>query len=218
MPESLPLVTTGKIVSRETQSRIDRFATLFLKWASTINLVAPSTLRDLQTRHIADSLQIIKLSPEPQTWVDLGSGGGFPGIITAICLAEMGSGWVHLVESNNKKAAFLRAALQETGGRGSIHAVRIETAPKLIESCDRISARALAELDGLCEMIEPWAMRNPNLVAYLHKGRDYRREVDISRRRWNLDLVEHPSVVEKDSVILEIRGLTRKSVSSGGRQ
>jgi 16S rRNA (guanine527-N7)-methyltransferase len=212
MPESLPLVTTGKIVSRETQERIDRFATLFLKWAGTTNLVAPSTLRDLWTRHIADSLQIYQLSPKPQVWVDLGSGGGFPGVITAICLAEAGAGWVHLVESNNKKAAFLRTALQETGARGSVHAARIETAPKLIENCDRISARALADLDSLCGMIEPWSLRNPDLVSYLHKGRDYRREVEVSRRRWNLDLVEHASVVEEDSVILEIRGLTRKSV------
>jgi 16S rRNA (guanine527-N7)-methyltransferase len=205
-------VTIGKDVSRETQVRLEIFAGLFQKWASRINLVAPSTIAELWSRHIRDSLQIYGLSPGPLTWLDLGSGGGFPGVITAICLAELDSGWVHLVESNNKKAAFLRAALNETGARGTVHAVRIETAPELIDKCDRISARALAELDILCGFIEPWAARNPDLKAFLHKGRDYRREVEVSRRRWNLDLVEHQSVVEKDSVILEMSGLSRKSV------
>jgi 16S rRNA (guanine527-N7)-methyltransferase len=212
MSESRQAVTIGKSVSRETQERLEAFASLFHKWAKTINLVAPSTLPELWSRHIQDSLQIYELSPGPLRWVDLGSGGGFPGIVTAICLAELGDGWVHLVESNNKKAAFLRTALQETNARGSVHAIRIETAPELIESCDRVSARALAELDILCGFIVPWAIRNPNLRALLHKGRDYRREVEISHRRWNLDLVEHPSVIEKDSVILEISGLSRKSV------
>ena len=212
MIESLRQVTAGKGVSRETQQRLETFAVFFQKWAKAINLVAPSTLSDLWSRHIQDSLQIYALSPGPQRWIDLGSGGGFPGIVTAICLVEQGGGWVHLIESNNKKAAFLRTALQETGARGSVHPVRIETAPELIESCDRISARALAELDMLCGFVEPWAKRNPNLRAFLHKGRDYHREVEISHRRWNLDLIEHSSVVESDSVILEISGLSRKSV------
>ncbi len=212
MSESLLAVTIGKDVSRETQLRLKAFAGLFQRWASRINLVAPSTIAELWSRHIRDSLQIYELSPGPLTWIDLGSGAGFPGVVTAICLAELGAGWVHLVESNNKKAAFLRAAIRETGARGSVYPARIETAPELIEKCDRISARALAELDMLCGFIEPWALRNPDLKAFLHKGRDYRREVEVSRRRWNLDLVEHQSVVEKDSVILEISGLSRRSV------
>lgn len=205
-------MTIGKSVSRETRERLEAFGALFLKWSKVINLVAPSTVAELWSRHIEDSLQIYSLSPGAQRWIDLGSGGGFPGIVTAICLAEVGDGWVHLVESNNKKAAFLRTALQETGARGSVHALRIETAPDSLGYCDRVSARALAELDVLCEFIEPWTIRNPNLHAFLHKGRDYRREVEVSRRRWNLDLVEHPSAVEKDSVILEISDLSRKSV------
>jgi 16S rRNA (guanine527-N7)-methyltransferase len=205
-------VTIGEGVSRETQERLATFALLLQKWAKAINLVAPSTLAELWSRHIQDSLQIYQLSPGPLRWIDLGSGGGFPGIITAICLTEIGYGWVHLVESNNKKAAFLRTALQETGARGSVHALRIETAPESLASCERISARALADLDILCGFIEPWAIRNPSLKAFFHKGRDYRREVEISRRRWNLDLVEHPSIVEKDSVVLEISGLSRRSV------
>lgn len=204
---SLHTVLNGKAVSRETAERLEHFASLFAKWAKAINLVAPSTFDDLWHRHIADSAQIFQLAPGGKTWADLGSGGGFPGIITAIFLAEIGAGWVHLVESNNKKAAFLRTALAETGARGAVHPVRIERAPEVIPSCDAVSARALAELDLLLEFSHPWAKQRPELKAYFHKGRDYRAEVEKSRRRWHFDLVIHQSIIEKDSVVLEIGGI-----------
>lgn len=92
----------GLRVSRETSERLAHFASLFQKWAKSINLVAPSTISDMWQRHIADSAQIFQLCSGPKRWVDLGSGGGFPGIITAIFLAELSDGWVHLVESNKK--------------------------------------------------------------------------------------------------------------------
>jgi 16S rRNA (guanine527-N7)-methyltransferase len=204
---SLGRELNGMAVSRETAERLDHFAALFSKWAKAINLVAPSTLSDLWDRHIADSAQIFQLQPAPGTWLDLGSGGGFPGVITAILLAEQGAGWVHLVESNNKKAAFLRTALAETGGRGSVHPMRIESAVNAAPNADYVSARALADLDTLLHLIHPWAARNKNLKAYLHKGRDYRAEIENSRRRWHYDLVIHDSVIEKGSVILEIGGI-----------
>ncbi|MBL0374147.1 16S rRNA (guanine(527)-N(7))-methyltransferase RsmG [Rhizobium sp. KVB221] len=211
MIESLRTGTTAIGVSRETQQRLEHFAQLFQKWAKAINLAAPSTLGDVWDRHIRDSLQIYALSPGPQNWIDLGSGGGFPGVITAICLAELNAGWVNLVESNNKKAAFLRTALAETGGRGSVHPIRIESAPALLTDCDRVSARALADLDTLLGFIHPWSMQNSEMKAFLHKGRDYRKEIEVSRRRWNLDLVIHRSSIEEDSVILEVSGLSLKT-------
>jgi 16S rRNA (guanine527-N7)-methyltransferase len=164
-------------------------------------------LNDLWDRHIADSAQIFQLQPSPGTWLDIGSGGGFPGAITAILLAEQGAGWVHLVESNNKKAAFLRTALTETGARGSIHPLRTEAAVDIVPDIDYVSARALADLDTLLSLISPWAARNHHLKAYLHKGRDYQFEIDNSHRRWHYDLVIHESVIEKGSVILEIGGV-----------
>lgn len=199
----------GVRVSRETQERLTHFAELFQKWAKTINLVAPSTLADLWQRHIADSAQIFQLHPQPSHWVDLGSGGGFPGIITAILLTESGAGHVDLVESNQKKAAFLRVCLRECGARGTIHAIRIEEAPAVIPHGDIISARALAELDILLEYSAPWHERNENLRLLLHKGRDYERELQKARGRWEFDLVKHQSVVERDSVILEFSRLRR---------
>ncbi|MDF0697411.1 16S rRNA (guanine(527)-N(7))-methyltransferase RsmG [Rhizobium sp. MC63] len=199
----------GLRVSRETQARLQHFAVLFQKWAKAINLVAPSTLDDLWRRHIADSSQIFQIYPEPVRWVDLGSGGGFPGVITAIFLAELQDGWVHLVESNRKKAAFLRTALRETNARGSVHAIRIEDAPAEIGECDAISARALADLDGLIGYAAPWMLGKENCRGFFHKGRDYLREIDEARGRWEFDLLEHKSAVEQESVILEISNLRR---------
>lgn len=200
----------GLNVSRETFERLERFASLFQKWAATINLVAPSTVGNMWLRHIADSAQIYKVTPEPKRWIDLGSGGGFPGVITAILQTESGKGWVDLVESNHKKASFLRTALTETGARGSVHAIRIEEAAEKLRECDAISARALADLDQLLAFAEPWALRNPALRCYFHKGRDYQTEIDKARGRWAFDLVIHRSAIEPDSVILELAGVTRE--------
>src|SRR5690606_22105935 len=122
-----------------------------------------STLGEVWNRHIVDSVQIYALCPGPRNWVDLGSGGGFPGVVTGILLSDVGDGWVHLVESNNKKAAFLRTAILETGARASVHAIRIEEAPAAIAHCDAMSARALADLDLLMDFARPWAERNPDL-------------------------------------------------------
>ncbi|MGP4669700.1 16S rRNA (guanine(527)-N(7))-methyltransferase RsmG [Agrobacterium pusense] len=197
----------GQSVSRETQEKLEHFVELFKKWNNTTNLVAPSTLTELWSRHIADSAQIFHLSPQAQRWVDLGSGGGFPGVVTAIFLSEIGGGWVDLVESNNKKAAFLRVALKETGARGAVHPVRIEKAPAILETCDSVSARALAELDLLFDYIHPWTTKNPDLKAYFNKGRDYESEVQKAHGRWQFDLVKHRSAIEADSVVLEISNL-----------
>ncbi|WP_439618605.1 16S rRNA (guanine(527)-N(7))-methyltransferase RsmG [Shinella sp.] len=205
----LPSELNGLNVSRETVDRLNAFVALFQKWAKAINLVAPSTVSEVWSRHIVDSVQIYSLCPGARTWVDLGSGGGFPGIVTGVLLAGSGDGWVHLVESNNKKAAFLRTAILETGARASVHAIRIEDAPAAIAHCDAISARALADLDLLMDFGLPWAERNADLRFFLHKGRDYQREIDKALGRWRFDLVKHASIVEPDSVVLELSKLSR---------
>lgn len=201
----------GLRVSRETSERLTAFSALFQKWARTINLVAPSTLDELWVRHIADSAQIFQLYPKPVHWLDLGSGGGFPGIITAIFLAELGGGRVDLIESNQKKAAFLRSCLRECNGRGTVHCIRIEEAQRTLPACDAISARALGDLGLLLDYAEPWAEKNPNLRLFLHKGRDYQREIDAAHGRWKFDLIQHESVIAADSVILEISSPQRRA-------
>ncbi|MEM9104335.1 MAG: 16S rRNA (guanine(527)-N(7))-methyltransferase RsmG, partial [Pseudomonadota bacterium] len=109
-------------VSRETLSRLEQFVALFRKWSKAINLAAPSTLPEIWERHILDSVQLYALRPGPGHWIDLGSGGGFPGVVMAILLRESDGGHVDLVESNNKKASFLRQAVALTGAAGQVHA------------------------------------------------------------------------------------------------
>ena len=108
-------------VSRETEARLDRYVDLLVEWQAKTNLVAPSTLPNLWTRHIADSLQLLSLAPSAKIWVDLGSGGGFPGVVLACALAETPGANVHLVERNAKKAAFLREAVRVTAAAGTVH-------------------------------------------------------------------------------------------------
>ena len=194
-------------VSRETRERLDIFLDLFAQWSGKTNLVAASTRRDVVHRHIGDSLQLLRLVPEPSKWVDLGSGAGFPGLILAIAWADTSGAWVDLVESNRKKAAFLRAVVAATGAAASVHPDRIEAVYDKIPVRDRIASRALADLDQLLSLSEPWFRSNPTCEAWFHKGRDYRREIDEARGRWQFDLVEHPSAIEPDSVILQIANL-----------
>src|SRR5450631_4868651 len=122
-------------VSHETEARLDRYVDLLLAWQAKTNLVAPSTLPNLWTRHIADSLQLLTLAPSAKIWVDLGSGGGFPGVALACALAETPGAAVHLVERNAKKAAFLREALRVTASPGTVHLADIG------DSVDRMSQK-----------------------------------------------------------------------------
>lgn len=193
-------------VSRETFDKIESFEALFRKWNSAINLVAPSTLPELWNRHILDSAQLVRYAQNAGKWVDLGSGGGFPGAIVAILLR--GSCVLHLVESNQKKAAFLRTTLAALGiSNATVHARRIEDAAGRIGEVDIVSARALTALPELLALSEPFMQRGAR--GLFHKGRDYRREVEESRDVWKFDLVEHSSLVDPASVILEVSGLGR---------
>ncbi|TPW27271.1 16S rRNA (guanine(527)-N(7))-methyltransferase RsmG [Pararhizobium mangrovi] len=195
-------------VSRETQTRLDRFLALFAQWSARMNLVSASTRNDVVERHVADSLQLYRLVGTRQ-WLDLGSGAGFPGLIVAIALAERNEGWVDLVESNRKKAAFLRVAVLETGARASVHDVRAEAMIDRVPDCDAVSSRALAPLDQLLGLAEPWLCKGTRTKGWFHKGRDHRSEVSKARGSWQFDLVEHPSRIDRDSVILQIANLKR---------
>ncbi len=195
-------------VSRETFQRLMRFEELFAKWAARINLAAPSTLPELWRRHILDSAQLVKLAPDALRWLDLGSGGGFPGAVVAILMRDRPGGSVDLVESNAKKAAFLKTVLGELQAPARIHVERIERFRAAGEKFDRVTARALAALPNLLGLAEPWLAGGS--VGLFHKGRDYHREVEESRDGWRFDLIEHTSAVDREGVILEISGLRRK--------
>ncbi|MDZ7601496.1 MAG: 16S rRNA (guanine(527)-N(7))-methyltransferase RsmG [Hoeflea sp.] len=198
-------------VSRETWDGLRAYTDLVRKWQPSINLVSPATLPILWERHILDSLQLFRLRPDPLTWIDMGSGAGFPGLVTGICLAELGAGWVHLVESNNKKAAFLRQVITATGARASVHPVRMETLQGQVGPIDAISARALASLTDLLGYAAPFAAENPALEMWFHKGLDYPGEVRSARDHWGFDLIEHPSLARDGSAILQISHLSKRN-------
>src|ERR1700750_2197276 len=132
-------------VSRETERRLDRYVELLGEWQAKTNLVAPSTLPHLWTRHISDSLQLLTLAPAAKRWIDLGSGGGFPGVVLACALADMPGATVYLGERNAKKSAFLREALRVTGSPGMVHLTDIEDiVDRVAGPIDCVTARALA--------------------------------------------------------------------------
>jgi len=196
-------------VSRETVDKLIAFEELFRKWSTAINLASPSTLDDLWNRHILDSAQVFPLAPEATHWLDLGSGGGFPGIVTACLLKEKSGASIDLVESAGKKAAFLRTAAGHLSVPARVHSARIEAMWDKIEPPHVVTARALASLNVLFELAEPWLTNGSK--ALFQKGRDYQREIDESRVGWSFDLVQHESAIDNSSVILEISNLQRIS-------
>jgi 16S rRNA (guanine527-N7)-methyltransferase len=200
-PEALLAIAD---VSHETIARLEAFAALLRKWQRAENLVAPSTLDKIWTRHIADSAQLAVLFPELR-WVDLGSGGGFPGLVVAIMNAQH----VHLVESNRRKCAFLRAAIHETGAPATVHEGRIEVAlASWRKPVDRISARALASLSDLLRLAEPLLAQG--IPAAFLKGMEYRREIVEAERDWFLDIEVIPSRIAGSGAILDVRAAHRR--------
>lgn len=195
-------------VSRETFENLLAFEAMFVTWARRINLVAPSTLGDVWNRHILDSAQLAALAPEALRWLDLGSGGGFPGMILALLLRERPGASIDLVDSNRKKTAFLQAAAGQFSLPARIHSQRIGAEIKGLTQPDVVTARALAPLPELLELAFPWLSKGA--TGYFHKGRDYRNEVEESAALWKYDLVEHASRLDQESVVLEIRNVTRR--------
>jgi 16S rRNA (guanine527-N7)-methyltransferase len=196
-------------VSRETQRRLDMFVDVLLRWQRTTNLVASSTLARLWTRHIADSLQLFALAPAARLWVDLGSGAGFPGLPIACVLAEEPGAMVHLVESNEKKAAFLREAVRASGASARVHHVRAEDFAKSCEEpVQAVTARALAPLKTLCDQAFPLMARGA--VGLFLKGQDVDAELTAAAKYWSIDAAKVPSKTSPEGCIIVIRGLHRR--------
>ena len=136
-------------VSRETAERLAVYVDLLTRWQSIKNLVGPSTLPEVWTRHVADSHQLVPLASQARTWADMGSGAGFPGLVVAIAIRDRPGAQVHLIESNNRKAAFLREVARETGAPVLVHPRRIEDVMPDFGAIDVLTARALAPLPQL---------------------------------------------------------------------
>ena len=193
-------------VSRETSARLDRFVELLLSWQSHTNLIARSTIPVLWTRHIADSLQLVDLAPRAKTWIDLGSGAGFPGIVIACALAATDGADIHLIESIGKKATFLREAVQATGAPGIVHAMRVEDfVDKAPESIDVVTARALAPLPKLLTLAYPLLKRGA--LGLFPKGQDVASELTDAAKYWKIDASLIASRTDEKAQIVVVSGL-----------
>jgi 16S rRNA (guanine527-N7)-methyltransferase len=196
-------------VSRETEARLDHYVDLLVEWQAKTNLISPSTLPQLWTRHIADSLQLLDLAPNAKHWLDFGSGGGFPGVVLACALADREGASVQLVERNAKKAAFLREALRVTGAAGSVILADIgDYVDSLQVPIDCITARAVAPLHMLLGYAEPLVRRGTK--ALFLKGQDVESELTEATKYWNIEYLLHQSRTGGNGWIVEIVTASRR--------
>lgn len=212
-------------VSRETLTKLMAYQALLGKWQKSVNLVGPNTLAHFWQRHAADSAQIMRYAPSTsttpnaapnaaKTWLDLGSGGGLPGLVLAIMLAEKNpAAHMHFIESDRKKAGFLRAVIADTGLTATVHHARIEAVaaakPPALAEIDVITARALAPLPDLLGLLVPFC--NSSTVALVHKGRNWQEELTASEQYWKLNVTAQLSDTDAAARILEISVVTPRN-------
>lgn len=193
-------------VSRETMQRLEEHLALLEQWNAKINLVSRDSLANAWERHFADSAQLWRLRPAgARRWLDLGSGAGFPGLVIAALAADVPGTEVHLVESDQRKAAFLGTVIRATGASATVHSERIEALPPM--QADVVSARALAPLDRLLAMME--RHRRPGGIGLFLKGASVHKEMAEAAVHWQFDHAIHRSLTDPRAAIVEI-GATRR--------
>ena len=180
------------------------------RWQSAKNLVSSTTLTEVWTRHIADSLQLFALAPEASRWLDLGSGGGFPGLVVGICLAERPGGHIHLVESNHRKCAFLRHVARMTGAPVTVHAARIDDViGDFTGQVDVVTARALAPLPQLLDWCKE--LLRTGALGLFPKGQHLDAELTDSSRYWKIQASTVSSVTDGAARILMVRAAEKRA-------
>jgi 16S rRNA (guanine527-N7)-methyltransferase len=194
-------------VSRETDSKLKQYEALLNKWQKALNIVSPSTLADSKIRHFDDSLQILPLLPEnTKTLYDLGSGGGFPGMVLAIAAPDVS---VSLIESDRKKCSFLSSVSRETKSPANVVNARVESSD--LPAPDVITARALADLKTLMGWCLKWAEENPDLVLIFPKGRAVQQEITQAQVDYSFEYKEIPSETSPEATIIIVYKLALKT-------
>lgn len=193
-------------VSRETIDKLRAFEDLLRKWTRKINLVSQHTLDDLWERHILDSAQVYEIAPHFKRWVDLGSGGGLPGVIIAVIAAEKApDAKVHLIESDQRKCVFLRSALRELDVPGEVIAKRIDDVDPM--AADIVTARALADLDQLLSFASRHMQSSG--TALFPKGARWSEEDQSARSQWSYSCEPITSKTNPEAAILKIKDIVR---------
>jgi 16S rRNA (guanine527-N7)-methyltransferase len=184
--------------SADQMAQLDVYLDLLARWNRRINLVGASTLIDPWTRHVADSAQLVALAPHSDRWIDLGSGGGLPGIVVAILL--QGRAAVTLIEADSRKCSFLRAVRRTLNLDYEVEACRFDLSQ--IPPGDVVSGRAVAPLPSLLGHVRRFL--KPGSVALLPKGDGWMKEVEAARAIWNFDMEAMASRTSSDGVILRV--------------
>ena len=190
-------------VSRETIDKLKIYQDLLNKWNKSINLVSKTTLQAAAVRHFADSLQLWSLRPQFETWVDIGSGAGFPGMVLAI--ASEGFGSFHFVESDARKCAFIRNVSRETSSPVTVHTERIEGFDSV--KADVVSARALASIENLFEYTEK--ILKPDAICLYLKGQNCDSELEEASRSWTYEAEKFASKTDENGTVLRIKDIAR---------
>ncbi|MEJ2226625.1 MAG: 16S rRNA (guanine(527)-N(7))-methyltransferase RsmG [Alphaproteobacteria bacterium] len=195
-------------VSCEVVEKLELYASLLKTWQKAVKLVAPSTLDDIWHRHFADSAQLLARSVTVNSWVDLGSGGGFPGLVIAIMLPNQENHTVRLIESNGRKCAFLHEVARQTSTAVAIHEGRIEEFAQggQIGTVDAVTSRALAPLSRLLEFSRGFFAEDT--VGLFLKGRDAEREIVVARQKWRFEYTNIGSRTSSEGRIIEVKHLT----------
>lgn len=196
-------------VSRETGQRLDALVAELRRWQKAKNLVSSATLHEVWTRHVADSLQLLDHAPQARRWLDLGSGGGFPGLVLGIGLAELG-GHIDLVESNARKCAFLRHAARLTGAPVTVHNARIEdVVDRFAGKVEAVTARALAPLPLLLDWCKE--LLRTGTTGVFPKGQHLEAELTAAAKYWKIQATTFPSVTDSAAAILVISGAEKRA-------
>lgn len=199
---------------KDRAERLKIYENLLKKWQGKINLISSATLETARSRHFDDSAQVLPMIPRDTVKLyDLGSGAGFPGLVIAIERPDLD---VHLIDSNAKKASFLKTVIRETGLENShVHTERIEDIAKTLDAPDIITARALASLGEIFNLTIDWAEQNAELRYILLKGENARNEVSDALKHFSFSHFTAPSRTDEGGSILRIENVRRKSPSPG---
>jgi 16S rRNA (guanine527-N7)-methyltransferase len=196
----------------DAQPRLNLYRELLLRWQGMLNLVSPNTLPNLWTRHVADSAQLMEVAPCSLRWADLGSGGGFPGLVLAILLAGKPGAAIHLIERDKRKAAFLQTVSRETGAPAQVHVAPIEAVLPGLSDVEVVTSRAVAPLKQLIAWSA--ALLERGATGLFLKGRTSHQEIEaVSDQSLNLSTL--PSRTDSFGRIVSVRYKERRSADSG---
>ena len=191
-------------LSPETEARLAVYVDLLARWRKATNLISEASFAEVWTRHIADSAQLLALAPHARRWVDMGSGGGFPGMVIAIQLADVAGARVHCIESDRRKCAFLREVARAAGAPAEIHAARIESIdPQALAPVDAVTARALAPLPRLIEFAKVWIAHGA--VGVFPRGRSAEAQLETHPAAPDLAIDLVASKLDPEAAIVRVR-------------